>query len=106
MFAGPSPVLRALDNYVGSVAVDASGTVVATSSPHGGVIAFWDAATGRSLGTRELADGCGVAGIGRGRLVATSGRGAVVETGPEGDGRELVAEGSDAPAWDNHLRRV
>lgn len=105
MFHGPETVLRALDNYVGSVAVDASGTVVATSSPHGGVIAFWDAATGRSLGMSELADGCGVAGLGRGRVLATSGRGAIAETGPDGT-RILVAEGADAPAWDNHLRAI
>lgn len=106
MFTGPEAVLRALDNYVGSVAVDASGTVVATSSPHGGVVAFWDAATGRSLGMRQLADGCGVAGSGKARLIATSGRGAIVETGPDGDGRDLVAPGPAAPAWDNHLRRI
>lgn len=106
MFPGPADVTRALDNYVGSVAVDASGTVVATSSPHGGVIAFWDAATGRSLGTRELADGCGVAGFRRARLIATSGRGAIVETGPDGDTTELTAPGSAVPAWDNHLRHL
>lgn len=106
MFSGPAEVLRALDNYVGSVAVDASGTVVATSSPHGGVVAFWDAATGRSLGMRALADGCGIAGLGRARIIATSGRGAIVEIGPEGDGRVLVTPRSDAPAWDNHLRRL
>lgn len=106
MFAGPADVLRALDNYVGSVAVDTSGTVVATSSPHGGVVAFWDAATGRSLGLRQLADGCGVAGSGRARIIATSGRGAIVETGPDGDTSELAAPAPTAPAWDNHLRRI
>lgn len=105
LFAGPADVLRSLDNYVGSVAVDASGAVLATSSPHGGVIAFWDTATGRSLGTRPLADGCGVAPAGPASLVATSGRGAIVETGPE-SGRIIVGEGAGLPAWDNHLRRI
>ena len=106
LFAGSQALLRALDNYVGSVAIDGSGEVLATSSPHGGVIAFWDTATGRSLGSRPLADGCGVAPAGPARHLATSGRGAVVETGPASAIRVIVAEGDGLPAWDNHLRRI
>ncbi len=105
LFAGPEGLLRALDNYVGSVAIDGAGAVLATSSPHGGVIAFWDTATGRSLGSRPLADGCGVAPAGPARHLATSGRGAIVETGPASS-RVVVAEGDGLPAWDNHLRRI
>lgn len=105
LFAGPADLLRSLDNYVGSVAMDASGTVLATSSPHGGVVAFWDTATGRSLGSRMLADGCGVAPAGPARHIATSGRGAIVETGPA-HGRTIVGEAAGLPAWDNHLRRI
>lgn len=105
LFAGPAGILRSLDNYVGSVAMDSSGGVLATSSPHGGVIAFWDTQTGRSLGMRQLADGCGIAPAGRARLLATSGRGAIVEAGPAA-GRVIVAGDGSRPAWDNHLRRV
>ena len=105
LFAGPDTVLRGLDNYVGSVAVDASGAVLATSSPHGGIIAFWDTATGRSLGTRALADGCGVAPAARARVLATSGRGTIVDSGPDAPDR-VVVEGDDKPRWDNHLRRI
>ena len=105
LFPGPQETLRAFRNYVGSVAVYGPGEVLATSSPHGGVIAFWDTATGRCLGTRELADGCGIAPLARNELLATSGRGAIVEAGP---GSSLVVQpaGGDRPAWDNHLRRV
>lgn len=105
LFPGPASVLRGLDNYVGSVAVDASGAVLATSSPHGGIIAFWDTATGRSLGTRALADGCGVAPSGKAHVLATSGRGTIVDTGPRAPGR-IVVEAGDRPLWDNHLRRI
>lgn len=106
MFSGPPEILRQLDNYVGSVSVDISGTVLATSSPRGGVIAYWDTATGRSLGARHLADGCGIAALRQTHFLATSGRGAIVETGPDREAAGLVAEGGDVPAWDNHLRRL
>ncbi|MFC6491275.1 DUF1513 domain-containing protein, partial [Nitratireductor sp. GCM10026969] len=57
LFPAPREILHAMQNYVGSVAVDASGTTLATSSPRGGLIVFWDTATGRCLGRRTLADG-------------------------------------------------
>lgn len=105
LFPGPKEILHAMRNYVGSVAVDASGTVLATSSPHGGLIAFWDAATGRCLGQQPLGDGCGVAPVADARVLATSGRGAIVKAGPAGE-QIVRAEDADQPAWDNHLRRV
>jgi len=105
LFPGPKETLHALRNYVGSVAVDATGAVLATSSPHGGIVVFWDTATGRCLGQQPLADGCGVAPVAEAKVLATSGRGAIVTAGPEGE--EMIRpEGAGLPAWDNHLRRV
>jgi hypothetical protein len=105
LFAGPSNVLRAFDNYIGSMAVDASGGIVATSSPHGGLVAFWDAATGRQLGHQKIADGCGVAPLRSHHVLATSGRGAIADMTPAGE--TLLVEPAQAkPAWDNHLRRI
>ncbi len=104
LFPGPQATLRALDNYVGSMAVDAAGSVVATSSPHGGLIAFWDAASGRHLGDRQMADGCGVAPLGAGSVLASSGRGALAGLSPA-ESRQIVPE-RPAPSWDNHLRRL
>src|SRR5690606_5255641 len=60
LFSGPPEVLRGMRNYVGSVAADASGRIIATSSPVGNCVVFWDAATGRFLGQVALDDGCGV----------------------------------------------
>ena len=57
LFPGPGDALRQMRNYIGSVAVDAAGAVVATSSPVGGQIMYWDAASGRSLGATAVADG-------------------------------------------------
>ncbi|MCT8970738.1 DUF1513 domain-containing protein [Microbaculum marinisediminis] len=105
MFTGPQDVLRGLSGYIGSVAVDASGTVVATSSPVGGTVAYWDAATGRSLGVTELRDGCGVAPGARDDFRLTNGHGEIVEAGPAAEPEEVRPPGDDI-AWDNHLRRV
>lgn len=105
LFPGPKDVLHAMRNYVGSVAVDASGTVLATSSPRGGLIVFWDTATGRCLGRQALADGCGVAPAAGAEVLATSGRGAIVIAGPAGE--EIIRpQRTGLPAWDNHLRRI
>ncbi|EKF20405.1 DUF1513 domain-containing protein [Nitratireductor pacificus] len=106
LFTGPEATLKALDNYVGSVSTDLSGEIVATSSPRGGIAVFWDAATGKCLGERVLKDGCGLAPLGPRQLIETSGRGAIVRTGPDGATESLRREAADAPAWDNHLRRV
>jgi uncharacterized protein len=105
LFSGPEDVLRRLSNYIGSLAVDRSGTIVATSSPVGGAVAYWDSATGRCLGMTEFRDGCGVAAGTDAAFRLTSGYGEVAETGPGGDIREILA-GDGSIAWDNHLRRV
>lgn len=105
LFAGPAATLRALDNYIGSMAIDTSGTIVATSSPRGGLIVFWDTATGRCLGQQQIADGCGVAPLERGHVLATSGRGAIDDM-TAAETAQIVAEGSSVPGWDNHLRRI
>ena len=68
------------------------------------MIVFWDTATGRCLGSRDLADGCGIAPAGDGGFLATSGRGAIVEAGPVG-ARTIQAEQPSVLGWDNHLRR-
>jgi hypothetical protein len=105
LFPGPTETLRSLDNYIGSMAIDLSGEILATSSPRGGLIAFWDTATGRCIGQQKLADGCGVAPFEPGKVLATSGRGSIDVLGPSTpDGSPLAADGSIG--WDNHLRRL
>ncbi len=106
MFDGPPDVLRRMRNYVGSIAVDASGTIVATSSPRGGVVVYWDTATGRCLGATDVEDGCGVAAAARdGSFLVSSGDGSIVEAGANGATSGLLPV-SPALSWDNHLRRV
>ncbi len=105
LFAGPPDVLRRMDNYVGSVSADASGEIIATSSPLGGLVTFWEASTGRFLGERATPDVCGVAPLEPRRILATTGRGAIEAMSPE-EKRPISDESPNHPAWDNHLRLV
>ncbi len=103
LFAGPADLRRSLRNYVGSVAADPSGSIVAAASPRGGLVAFFDAATGRCLGSQPLASGCGLAGLDHGAFLATGGE--EVVTLATGSVTPLQV-GDDGPPWDNHILRL
>lgn len=105
LYGGPDEVLRGFRNYVGSVAADPSGGIIATSSPVGGQVVYWDTASGRCLGLTRLADGCGVAPLAPGRFLANSGMGALVQAGPGLAAQSILAP-SPGLSWDNHFRRV
>ncbi|TEA72394.1 DUF1513 domain-containing protein [Pollutimonas harenae] len=105
LFVGPDETLRGMKNYVGSLATDSTGTIVATSSPVGGRVVFWDASSGRCLGSSEIFDGCGVAAASQEGFVISSGQGALVMTGILGDQHMLRKPTTDL-SWDNHLRRI
>lgn len=105
LFPGPAEVLLGMRHYIGTVAADASGRIIATSSPVGGQVAYWDAGNGRCLGVTRLPDGCGVAPRAQGDFLASSGLGAMTHTGPGIDPRP-VRPADAGLAWDNHLRRL
>jgi hypothetical protein len=104
----PPDVQRGLKNYIGSVAADASGAIVAASSPKGGLITFWDAENRRYLGEKRLDDGCGIAGAeSAGAFTLTSGGGQVLEHNPlQGFDRALAASDWRGVSWDNHVARL
>ncbi|MDW3098897.1 MAG: DUF1513 domain-containing protein [Alphaproteobacteria bacterium] len=117
--AGPLSHIRLLDmphdalirmrGYCGSVAFDSSETVLAATSPRGGLAVFWNVVSGNYLGQVSLADCCGVAPmIERGAFVLTSGTGAVakVETGTNGVSHQEMQAPSAGTHWDNHLSAV
>ncbi|WP_175135769.1 DUF1513 domain-containing protein, partial [Achromobacter pulmonis] len=105
LFSGPAATLREMRNYVGSVAADAAGAVIATSSPVGGRVLYWDAASGRWLGETRLADGCGVAPATGAGFLVSSGLGAMLRTDAAGGERPLLSPSRER-SWDNHFRRV
>ena len=75
----PNETQNVLRNYIGSVTMDASGTVVAASAPKGGVVTYWDVRTRRFVGSCGLRDGCGVAPTHRSAtFLLTSGEGWLV----------------------------
>ncbi len=124
---GPSPVLVAtwdgssslsvadefsretlsLKGYVGSVAFDRSGKLIAATSPKGGSIAFWEASGLRPLGVWLLPDVCGLcAGDAEGSFVAANGLGSVLTIAPRTMTVSSPGPAAAARAWDNHLVRL
>ncbi|NYT69022.1 DUF1513 domain-containing protein [Pusillimonas noertemannii] len=117
LFSGPPEVLRDMRNYVGSVAADASGRIIATSSPVGGCVVFWDAGTGGFLRRVALDDGCGVAPAVSGGFLLSSGLGAIAGVGLEAfesnggsaagaAGMRFILPEEGGRSWDNHMRKV
>ena len=103
--SAPTAVLRAMRQYCGSVAFDASGRVMAASAPHGNIVTSWDAETGAWLSAAPVADGSGIAPAARpGAFVATSGRGgAFLIDARSGRARPIGGGFLAAGRWDNHL---
>jgi hypothetical protein len=91
-------IFRSLRQYVGSVSANADGSLIATTSPRGGVVIEWDARSGNVVSERKLDDVCGVAPEGSGFLVSDGLGGLTDEEG--------LLRSYPQTAWDNHLRRV
>jgi hypothetical protein len=88
-----------LQNYIGSVAADRSGGIVAASAPKGGLVTYWDVARRRFLGVCNLSDGCGLAPTHRrASFLLTSGEGWLVTAEAGG---AMSRQSSDFQ-WDNH----
>jgi hypothetical protein len=105
LFTGPQETLRGLKNYVGSLALSADGALIATSSPVGGKVVFWDTATGNWVGELDVFDGCGVAPTPDKGFIVSSGQGILVRSQEIDDNLQILAPSSDL-AWDNHMRRI
>ncbi len=108
LFQEDAEALGAMRQYCGSIAFDGSHRVLAASSPRGGVITLWDAASGRHLQSLSVADGCGVAPATDERtFIATSGAGGVFELSLSGPPLLLDGDAVAAPShWDNHVVKV
>ncbi|MDX2288859.1 MAG: DUF1513 domain-containing protein [Hyphomicrobiaceae bacterium] len=90
-----------LKGYIGSVAASADGRIVAASAPRAGRTLFVDASTGRLVGERRIADGCGVAPVGGSMIAVSSGLG---ELSLETPGQPPALAGrSPGVSFDNHL---
>jgi uncharacterized protein len=100
----PEPLARLSKGYVGSLASDAAGDLVATSCPKGGRIIVWEARTGKIAGVVALEDGCGVAPARERGFAMSSGGGSLIDWSPGGSTE--LASGDSRRSWDNHLRKI
>ena len=95
----PGETQVGLRNYIGSVAADRSGGIVAASAPKGGLVTYWDVAGRRYLGACDLRDGCGLAPTHRSAsFLLTSGEGWLVTAEASG----ATSRQASAFQWDNH----
>lgn len=102
----PAGIHESLKNYIGSVAADRAGEIVAASSPRGGLVTFWDAASASYLGSRSLEDVCGVADTPQHRcFLMTTGLGIIEAYDAAGAGKPL-RDAASSVNWDNHLLRI
>lgn len=108
LFERPRAPIEAMRLYCGSIVFDASGALLAASSPRGGLVTVWEAASGRHVGSYKIADTCGLAPApGTGRFVASDGRGRVwTIDAVRRELRDVPVRVGRRPAWDNHLTRV
>lgn len=104
LFRADDDSQHALRNYIGSVAVGATGRILATSSPVGNRVVWWDTRDGRCLGSTVVDDGCGVAPDANGGFLISDGFGGLRHANAD----RAVIDANVLPdcAWDNHLRRV
>ncbi|MGQ4275209.1 DUF1513 domain-containing protein [Terrihabitans sp. B22-R8] len=105
MLEMPEEEIVLLDNYTGAVKLDASGRLIAATSPRGNKAAFWDRLTGRYLGMATLPDVCGVAAAPlAGTFIVSSGNAGIRMARAEGHQLSRVS-GSDLDRymWDNHI---
>ena len=98
-------IWHAMQHYVGSIAFDPITRVVAASSPVGGVVAYWDAASKTFLAMHDLPDGCGVAPASQGGFIVNSGFGRWAHWRP-GMAAPKVLKSDQSVAWDHHLRTL
>jgi len=106
----PSDIHRRLMGYIGSVAVDPSGTFICATSPRGGLAVVWRAVDGSYVDAIDLPDTCGVAGGSEPNgFLLSSGHGARLPIHidrVEGIVAMPEALRLDALQWDNHLSLV
>lgn len=101
----PDPRAWDFRSYVGSIAIDKSGSFVAAASPRGSVLGVWRLADGRWLGGLAIADVCGVtASVEPGMFWASTGLGSIVSIAAAGP--RIAAQWHADAGFDNHLLLV
>ncbi len=111
--AGPDRALKLIEpqaqggdlkGYIGAMAVNTDGRIIAASAPKAGHVLYVDTATATVIGQSDLKDVCGLAPEGHEDFAASSGFGVLrYETGRATTISERELQDI---SFDNHLRRV
>jgi hypothetical protein len=99
-----TPRGAALAGYIGAVAMDQGGRILAASAPRAGRIVYVDTQSGLIVGETQLLDGCGLSGISQSAFALSSGLG-VLQT-EEPDHSHLTTATFPGRAFDNHLKLI
>ncbi|MDJ0932630.1 DUF1513 domain-containing protein [Breoghania sp.] len=103
LMSAPMDILHGFNNYVGSVMASCNGDVIATSSPRGGQVVYWDAASDEILGRDRVVDGCGVTPRPDNDFLISDGAGQLLTGGPGDGGAPSVIKRNSRVSWDNHI---
>ena len=100
----PRSIERRMRHYTGSVAFDATGSILAVSCPRGNLVTFWDAGTGAYLSHIKAVDASGIARTDRdGEFLITGGNGAMWIVDSRTRTTHAFLETESELRWDNHL---
>ena len=103
LLEAPAPIQRRMKNYCGSIAMAASGEVMAASCPRGGIVTFWSVETRELIHVHDVPDGCGLAATGSANaFLVSSGVGERQIVNPVGKSVVSLPRVSNA-RWDNHI---
>ena len=98
LVTAPPDAYRDMHHYIGSIAANEDGSLVAATSPVGGTVMVFDTRTRTMIDRWTTADVSGVADAGSG-FATSDGQGKLWH------GKTLVSETAGV-AWDNHLRAL
>jgi hypothetical protein len=93
--------LLAARNYIGALAANRDGSIIAASCPRGGVILAFDAASGRLIAAETSDDASAIAPVGEAGILVAGGNGQVQRIEP---GRTARTTALADVRFDNHLR--
>ena len=103
LLEAPAPVQERMKNYCGSIAMDASGKVLAVSCPRGDIATFWSVENRELIHVHEIADGCGLAATGSANaFLVSSGMGERQIVDPVRKSVVSLPRVNNA-RWDNHI---
>ena len=103
LMSAPTEILRGFNNYIGSVMTSRDGETIATSSPRGGQVVYWNASSGTILECDHVVDACGVAPRPTNDFLISDGAGELLAGGPDHGGKPTVVARNPKVAWDNHM---